>query len=565
MIMKMIKHIFIILFVLNLNSVFAKGSRVIEVQEKIKQDISDFLEKFAPRSKYSVKVKVKPLRRTSNNSSQDDSLPFMEFEENMALDEWDDPTLNVYSLYNRIAEAKISIFLDDKVSIEDRQKFKEALLSDVNLISGRDSITIESISTPVLKKGFNWEEQTQTLLLGVMLIIAVILGVGLNSLAKKVSPGRGANDIKNSSPANNTPIASSAPSQVMRGAESNREKFSELRGDLNIQDPTKINEIVGSKIEKLLSSDLFPLLSDMVILEDLLKVDPLSFSYLVYEFPQDVQKTIYELGRGEKWFKGFSEVGFPSKIVITSLDKMLRNRDVNHSENFERLLIYTWRLTNHLKSFIKKMPKDQAFALLYHLPKDISIPISRDCFPGSWGGILEGSSSSNFIETKEIQLSIVEALKIQPYFNYESLQVFKNRKDLLSYLDTVEPHEEKDIYSVMGEENDLNVIRPPFYKFFDLDQESRSWIYKKFSLEEWAIACFNIERNDKDLIVELMDDKEKYLFSHALKRIDENPQLAIDKVEIRHKVATIIFDKNEREVVNKIDDVQGSDESVEVA
>lgn len=543
MIKKMTTLVFLLVAVFSLNTAQAKNARVIEIQEKIKSDISDFLEKFSPNTKYSVQVKVKPLRRRYDQSSRNEDLPFMEFQEELIQDEWDDPKTSVYSLYSRISEAKVSIFIEDKVSIENRSKFKEALLLDVNLVPGRDSVEIEPISSPVLQKSFNWKDQTEILLLGIMLIIAVVLGVGLNSLSKKIVPQQFVNsgDGKDS-PGQSTSAAPAMASAPVSSVASKGGGFGELKGDLNIQDPSKINEVVGKKIEKLLESDVFPTLGDMVTLETLLKSDPSSFSYLVYEFPLEVQKSIYQLGKGEQWFKGFSEVGFPSKVVLISLDKMLRNRTVHQNEKFESLLIHTWRLTKNLTSFMKSISKDEAFSILYFLPKDISIPVARECFPGSWGGILEDRPVNTLKDNQKVQKLLTEALKLQPYFNYDSLQVFKNRKDLLGYLDTVEPNEEKDIYSVMGEDNDLTSIRPPFYAFFELNKEDRLEVYQKFSMNEWAVACFNIDRHDKDAVTDLLDDKEKYLFSHILKSIDQNPNLAENKIEIRQAISQYIFE-----------------------
>jgi len=534
--------LFLIFTFLSASSVFAQNAKVIEVQEKIKGDISNFLEKFSPNTKYSVQVKVKPLRRKYDYNSRSEDLPFMEFQEDLVIDEWDDPKISIYSLYSRITEARISIFIEGKVKIENRSKFKEALLRDVNLVPGRDSVTIEAISTPVLETAFNWKDQTEILLLGVMLIIAVTLGVGLNSLAKRIVPQQTVSRPENKESFAQAPSPAAMSSTPMSPQAPLKAGFSELKGDLNIQDPSKINEVVGKKIGKLMDSDMFPTLSDMVILEELLESDPSSFSYLVYEFPLEVQKSIYQLGKGENWFKGFAEVGFPSKVVMISLDRMIRNRDVKHSEKFEKLLIHSWRLGKDLSSFTKTISKEQAFSILFYLPKDISIPVGRECYPGSWGTILEDRPQIAISNNDELQSLIAETLKIQPYFNYDSLQVFKNRKDLLKYLDTVEPQEEKDIYSVMGELNDLSVIRPPFFKFFEMNKEQRLKVYNKFSMNDWALACFNIDRNEKELITELMDDKEKYLFSHALKNFDQNVELTLNKNIVRHAIAKYIFD-----------------------
>lgn len=546
--LKMIISFLLITFTFSLQ---AQNARVIEVQDKIKSDVSDFIEKFAPDTKYSVKVKVKPLRRKLNSDNNDD-LPFMELEDDLMLDEWDDPQVSVFSLYSRISEANISVYVEERVKIQDRQKFKDALLSDVNLVPGRDRVEIESISSPVMEREFNWKEQVEVLLLGVMLIIAVILGVGLNSLANKMIPSTNAD--KNSQgdlaqqPASSPAVSGFnpvTPAPSIGGG---------VSGDLNIQDPSKINEVVSKKITKLMKSKVFPTLKDMVILEELLNSDVASFSYLVYEFPVEVQKIIYQYGKGDKWFKGFSEVGFPSKIVIISLDKMLRDRNIIHSEEFESLLIATWRLDKNLESFIKSIDKDYAFSILYYMPKDLSIPASRECFPGAWGSLLEDNPNSFINDDSLIQELTKKALLLEPYFNYDSLQVFKNRKDLLSYLDKADPVEEREIYYIIGIDSDLSFVRPPFYKFFELDDKDRAKAYRAFSINDWAISVFDTQRDLKDKITSLMDEKEKYLFSQALKSLDNISLDVLNRIEVRKKIAKYVFDNFSN---TKLDDSNG--------
>lgn len=515
----------------------ARNAKVVEVQDKLKSDIELFVEKFAPNAKYSVKVKVIPLRRNSNFYSEE-NLPFMEFEQEHIQDEWDSNESNIYDLLSRIKEARVSLYIDDKIKIEDRSRFKDALLSEVNLIPGRDSVSIETISTPVMRETFNWRNYSEILLFGAILVLTVILGVGLNSLSSNLRSSVTSSNQEVKATPNNI------PSQAIAGQSSTKllgRDLGEIKGDLNIQDPTKINEVVSTKILKLTQSEFFPKLSDMVYLEELLMIDSSSFSYLIYEFPQNVQKSIYQKGKGDSWFRGFSDVGFPSKKVLITLDKMLRDRDLVHTQSFEELLIYSWRLGDELAPFIKSIEKDIAFTILRYLPKNISIPVARECFPGFWGALLQDQLEIN-IDDKLNKELIANLLRITPQFNYSSLQEFKNRKDLFRYLDSVEPHEERDVYSVMEESAQLEKIRPAFYRFFELEKEERRFIFEKYNLNEWAIACFNIERNEKEKIIEIMDDKERYMFGFGLKNIDENPSLALDKKDLRVRIAKEVYE-----------------------
>lgn len=546
------KSFLILLSFLYLSLGFANQARVIEVQVKLKNDASSFLEKFAPGTKYSVKVSVKPLLRKSTSSNNSNQLPFMELQEDSLQDEWDNPESSVYSLINRISEAKITIYIEDKVKISDYSKFKEALLTDINLIPGRDSVEILPISTPVLMKNFQWMEQYEILLIGIILLIAVILGVGLNTIAKRLTTS---NLPENTTPS--TPNTSPPPMPTTQYAQNsslnNSQKKSALTGDINLQDPTKISETVSKKIEKILNSELFPTLNDMSLLYELLASDQMSFSYLIFEFPENIQKELYKLGKSNDWYKGFTEIGFPSKNVIITLDKMLRNRTINNSAEFEKLLISIWRLDDKSKNFFKNLSQEESFCILYHLPKDFSIPIARKLFPGSWGFLLDEKSTHTINDPKRIEQLTDLTYNISPLLSYESLTLFKNIEDLIKYLNLSQPNEEKEIYQVINGKHNLEKIRPPFFKFFDLEIEERKKVFKNFTFRQWAIACAKVENNEKGKIYEILDEKEKYLFTNELSSCQEIANDYESVSEERFKISRFIYElyNNNAEIVTE--------------
>lgn len=549
------KTFLILLSFLYLSLGFANQARVIEVQEKLKSDASSFLEKFAPGTKYSVKVTVKPLLRKSTFSSNNNQLPFMELQEDSLQDEWDNPESSIYSLINRISEAKLTIYIEDKVKIEDYSKFKEALLTDINLIPGRDSVEIQPISTPVLMKNFQWMEQYEILLLGVILVIAVILGVGLNTVAKRLTTTT-VSENPTPSASNSSPPPMPTPQYSQNSSSTSSKKNSGLTGDINLQDPTKISETVSKKIGKILDSELFPTLNDMGLLYELLASDQMSFSYLIFEFPENIQKDLYKLGKSNDWYKGFTEIGFPSKNVILTLDKMLRNRAINHSAEFESLLISIWRLDDKSKNFFKNLSQEESFCILYHLPKDFSIPIARELFPGSWGFLLDEKSPHMINDPKRIEQLTELTYNISPLLSYESLTLFKNIEDLIKYLNSSQPNEEKEIYQVINGKHNLEKIRPPFFKFFELEIEERKNVFRSFSFRQWAIACAKIENNEKGKIFEILDEKEKYLFTNELSNCQEIANDYELVSEERIKISRFIYELHINNTKNIAENVE---------
>tara|TARA_B100001971_G_scaffold215190_1_gene259643 strand:- start:74852 stop:76552 length:1701 start_codon:yes stop_codon:yes gene_type:complete len=531
----------LLIIALTLLSVHAKTSRVIDVQESIKTDVEEYIKVFSPDAKYSVSVKVIPLTRKSIQGDESD-LPFLDYESENILDEWDDPIRSTYSLYERIKEVEITLVFNEDIKIKDTSRFKDSLLKSVNLIPGRDRILIETMNGPLIQKEFKLADYIDYMILLSVLIATMIIGIGLNTLSRKIGPplktSNDNSDVKSTGAI--APMASS--SSLNLGKKSTQEERA-ISGGLNIEDPKRIHDMVKSRIEKLVKSGTFPSHNDLIILEEELLINPKSFSYLVYEFPLDYQKRIFELGRKSDWLQGFLEIGFPTRSVIVVLDKMLRSRNENSQNQLNELLAYMWRLDDLLPKFIKEMDKETAMKILKLFPKNISIPVARECFPGTWGEVLSENFEDIKINGKDLVKLMQKCKDLKPLYQYEALQKFKSKTDLLNYLDEIEPHEEKEIYAIISGNDELYSLRAPFYKFFELAQDDRREVFEAFSITNWAYACFNIERKDREQLKEILDEKEKYLFGNTLAQLDNMDWDIELKVESRKEIARYIAKK----------------------
>lgn len=525
---------------------YAKPSRVIDVQESIKTDVEEYIKKFAPDAKYSVSVKVVPLTRNPRLTGEDE-LPFLDYESENIVDEWDDPIRSTYSLYSRIKEVEITLVFNADINVKDTSRFKDTLLKSVNLIPGRDRVAIESMSGPLIQKEFNITDHIDYLILASILLATMIIGIGLNALSRKIGPPVKTTSQEKSSGGSAQPASMPAmPMASSMGASSqtssNQGMFS---GGLNLEDPKRIHDMVKGRIDKLVKSGNFPTFNDLIILENELESNPKSFSYLIYEFPIEYQKKIYELGRGTEWFNGFLDVGFPTRSIIVALDKMVRSRNDVTENKLNELLVYMWRLDDQLADFIKETDKDLALKLLKLFPKNISIPVSRECFPGTWGEVLNDNFQKIDIKGDKLVKMMNRCLELKPLYKYEALQKYKSKTDLISYLDHIEPHEEKEIYTIISSDDDLGNVRAPFFKFFELEEEKRREVFEAFQLNDWAYACFNIERKDREAIKDIMDEKEKYLFGHAMKQLDNAQWDRSVRVDIRNRIASFVYENYE--------------------
>lgn len=552
----------IMIFIYSIGA-FAVGQqgRVIEIQDKIKQDISNYIERFAPGAKHSSQVRITPLQKQKDMGGED--LPFMSYSDDLEEDVWTDPQISLYILYDYIAQAEVTVSIEDSVKINDKDKFKQDLLREINLVPGRDRVSLEVLSSPVQESPYTYEDLKNIIFIVVALTTASIFILSIFLFFRKIDKTFGGKNSSKKEDHSQEGVATPTPTMSNRTPSLSQAPSNGISGDLSLEDPTKLSEIVGQKIDKLLESGAFPLLKDVVLLEELLQTDLHSFSYLIYELPKEFQEKVYQMGRGEHWFQAYSEVGSPTKQAIHTLDKMLRDRELAEGNlDFESLLIHVWRLDSHLEDFILSIDKNHAFSVLYYLPKNISIPIARSCFPGAWGSIIEEKPLAKIADKKIISKLIDKALSFKPYFDYKSLQKFRNKKDLLSYLDQVEPHEEKEIYAVLGRHNEILKLRPPFYKLFEMSENNRRSLFEQVDLKDFSLACFNIERQEREAIIQILSDKERYLFGHYLKLYDTGEESTVGQNEIRREIALRIyeqFEESNKVVKPRLEAVQEND------
>lgn len=520
---RLIKLVIAITFLLSAGKLFA-SDRVTEIEGLIRTDVSNYIKLIKPGLNFSVYVKVTPRLNSQTRVNTGESLPFFSSEEDdVQIEPWSDQNTPVFKLYSRIQKAEVEINFSTDVKILNLKDFELNVIRSVGLIPGRDEVKVEFIGQPLIKKDFstvlfNERNVSITIMSLVILFLGTIMFVTLNrylSIRTAVSEGSG---NKENSPINEPPVPISginSTGSTVLGGESKV-------GKLSFSDPTRSTELLRDKLKQILESGTFPNLNDMLILMEMLETNIRGFAFLIYELPVEIQDMIYEKGKTDLWYKGFTEVGELDPEIFHSVDKMLRARNLKSNELFETLLIQCWRMENNLTEFIKRLDKKEAFALLYYLPKNISINVARSVYPGGWGDLLGEEKIPAITSFERLNQLIELSYEFEPKYTKKSLETFMNRQDLMTYLKECKPNEEEDIYKVLGENSELEKLRPPFFTYFYLDRDSRSDIFKQLSLDNWALSIFDAPREFKLKLEEVLSDKEKYLLGIYLSRYNQH-------------------------------------------
>ena len=294
--------------------------------------------------------------------------------------------------------------------------------------------------------------------------------------------------------------------------------------------------MLKEKLHGVVNAPVFPMLSDMLILEELADKALSSFGAFVFEMPRKHQQKVFFRGRSDKWFKGYIEAASVDMDCFLAVEKMLRNRTPSGSEKWEELLVQVWRLGDDSHLFLKQIPSDEAFLILSHLPKSFAVPTAKKAFPGGWAKILEMKDTNPIDDEGKVEEYVERTLQLKPYFSFKSIDDYKKDLELVDYLRLASIKDEEDIYESLSSESHIHNLRPPFYLIFKAEDEEFKEIFNQFELESWAVATINSPREYLKKITNQLDDKKRYIFSTMLKQLDETQFDVKEQIELREEI-----------------------------
>lgn len=510
-----------------------KGPRVIELEEKIEADASKYLNQRFPGSPYFIKVDVQPLRSELKKGEYVENLPYLNYETEDFVDAWEDPNISISYLRNRVRKISLDVAVSEDLQDRDVQEIRESLMSFLKLISFRDEIKVEKRLSSIKKET---TPEYVYYIIGSLVLLLLGIGFWVRTSVKTIAKSVG-NQVSSST-------GNAMPMMASGGGGSTDSNFTvkdvpPIRGDINFFDPIKLIEVLHLKIKQIVTANHFPTLQDMIILEKLSETNPGALGALVSEFPQDIQKNIFQLGRTERWIEAFA---YPTKVdqtVFQSLEDISRSRDIKKSDyEFENLLIQLWRLGDKLPVFLKEINPDHAFSILGRLPKSIALKYGKKAYPGNWGKILEDSHSNIVIDANLVKDYLKKAIAINPPLEYALVESYKKEKEVMEYVRAASIEDERDIYETLSHDSFIIKTRAPFYRVFELEDSKFSKISENFSIQDWALALINSSRVYIKQYADTLDEKKKYMFSVSLKNLDEKNIKAHEQMLIREKIAS---------------------------
>jgi hypothetical protein len=496
------------------NPVATKHPRVIEVEEILRDESARYFNRRFPNTPVLVRVEIFPLRRDQVLGRKTESLPYFDYESEESIDEWDDPKTPVAFLKTRVTKVTVEISVPDDFNEKNTKAVQDELLIYLKLVPFRDEVKVEkklNDSTP-------WVDHT-VITMGLMILFSALsLGFIIRSAFLKVKPQQAASGAASAVAAPSVGVSSSSS-----GPKSEKQKISTaVTGDVTFHDPIKTMDIVRLKLDQIEKSGTFPTFKDLSILHDLAQDFPDKVGALVFEMPTEWQKQLFPLGIGQSWLEAFSNTGVIDHLCLVTLDKMGKDRALLGGEKVkEKVLIQMWRMQDQAVNWLKKIPQDHALVLLNDLPKTIGLTLAKKAFPGGWGRLLEKQTSQGVILTPNVlQDYLQQMLSIEPYYEHTLLENYRKDRELLNYLDRVSIQDEKDVYDSLPSDSFVMKVRKPFYVVFEQSDNEWKKFVLSYPLEKWALVVMNSSRNYIRRISDVLDEKQKLMFSQYLKMLD---------------------------------------------
>ena len=516
-----------------------KPLRVDDVEEKIEEDASSYFFRRYPGMAFSVNAQVDPLRTKISGSEIQESLPYFDFGPEAEFDVWEDPSMPISQLRNKVVRINVNISLPSDFDEAKVDGIKQDLFIYLRLTPARDDIRIDrklsAINSSAIPNHYFY-------IIASLLLSSIILGGMIKWSAGTVKTTGGTVGAEASQ---GTPVVSqsSGSSYTTERRSANKRSADPISlNEVTVNDSLKLWEIASGRIKTILESNTFPTFPDMLVLDGLAEKHPSKLGAILFEMPLETQKKVMRFGKGEKWLEAYSNPGKLDNDCLDVLEKMSRLRKLkSDTPEMEVLLIQIWRMEKLAETFIKLIPQDHSFAILDSLPKSISLPLARRVFPGGWGKLLDRKQIVLLTDHSFVVSYTEKTKEIMPFYDDLLVDQYSKDREILTYLDSVNIQDEKEIYEVLDEHSFVKKIRKPFYPIFNLSPEKFTGLVFNFPIEAWAYVTINSPRSYAKMVADSLDDKKKILFSSFLKGLDASPPAVADVVDWRQQILSAAY------------------------
>lgn len=502
-----------------------KHHRVLEIEKNLYQEIQTTLRDLIPGQPFYLKVVIDPLHRQTSTVNSKENLPYYETEEEIK-DEWDDPLRTDFELLSRVNRISVKATLSDSLSKEQLPEVKQAISNRILFVEGRDLIEIETRSWPTAKDHSSYTSWILTIGVVLLLLLGVVYFVVSSVSVARIS--RAIKSIKVS--AGDFGGGASLGAQQVSGAAASATAPSSSKefgssSQVQINDTIRMTEVIIGLIKGFEDSKSFPSLEDMILIDQFFDRHPRSTGALVAEFPKDLKEHLFAMSSSQSWLEGLTNPGDLDSVSFELMNRLMRTQRDSSLTQWNHFLILCWRLGQLLPQFLKRIEPEDRLTILRALPQSLAIEVAREAMPGEWAAVLKRAKVFEVLNPKKLEAYEKICLELSALKSFSHLEQYKKDTDLIRYLRIVDPNLEREIYGASGELSNLNLLRPPFYPFFELTPQELKSFAPQVTLEDWSLALMNIPKKERLQVESTFSDKQKF---HLLELIKRNDRMSLN-------------------------------------
>jgi hypothetical protein len=498
-----------------------KHPRVVELEDRLNHDATAYIKSRFPEIPFMVVVRVDPIRRESRvaSSGREEALPYFESvdRDEEFRDEWDNPQVPLMGLLNRVRKISVKISVPSKLKEVEVNEMREGIFYVLHLTPARDEIDVSRREWAMDEIPWIAVYIAGALLFTMLFGLLVINRSSANRIATALTEMK--MQSSNGSSGNSSGAGASNLHSNLQDASSSNLKSSGSH-EVKFNDPLKMRELASGLVATLTATPSFPNHTDMFTLDRLGIEAPEKLGAILMEFSPDLQKRLFEYSSGIHWIKAMNEPGFLDFTCLEVLQSMTQNDRKLIVEGADRAVLAVWRLAEERSTFLRSLPREESFAVLCEMPKSIAVAEARKAFPGAWGSILDSGFRPVELSVKRFKEIHDRAVAEVPLTDIASVKRYRGDKELLEYVKTVDPTEERDIYEAAAEDSLIHRLRPPFYPIFQQSERVLQRVVPRVSIDHWAHALFNLIKTDRQTIEKQFSEKQKFMLIERLKRFD---------------------------------------------
>lgn len=535
------KIVLFFVFMVMASSTFA--SIIPEIEDYYNKKASDFIQTRFPQRPYTVYVKVdtgetRNVKRGELADRKTTSLPYLDVTE-AGNDFWDRSDLPLASFLPYLKNVFIKVEVDAHITSDEFAKFKDDLFQHLKLNAATDRIEVTQMS---------WSPQNEVIpknyiygiALGVpfmlILMFMVVTRMSVHSLVRGL-----AEPLKNIS---KTTEAFAGQSMAVN------------QGKKSFESEIGKKDFVGSDNEREQILDLLektrPFFNDLdgktlSFIEKWGEQFPSAMGAILVEMNAEVVKEQFRWGTGMWWTQALTQPGqWNSKMfmILTEAHHELRKYELlaqkNVASSEEKMLsLALARLSpREIGIILKGKSLDTAEPVLSLLPQAVVINVAKYMYPGEWGKIIDKSHHGKKVISESLRKEIYKkAVEIKALRDDSDVSLLFLEADLMKYLNMAGTKDEREVYRTLPASSNIIKKRHPFYRVFESSTDMLKKLAVDVSLEDWAAALIDCDRDETDKIMSYFTDRQKFLVRSMTEQIKQLSDVVDRKIVAKRFIA----------------------------